>query len=334
QLRDSHTSVRNAIVRGALMITRAELTQRRQQPTDKMFFSNLETVLISSPLMVVGWSISEPYIIDVINGTISEVLQLRTPEELTIVDIEFNGEGHTKARECYQLDQRQVFMALGTRDNRLSLDDFFLWIQARYAFEQLLKHAPQELQKFVAAKSLEFASPLIDHPLIDWFDDFLPSWTRTCWRAALVSCAGYQPHEIRLELADLHIPWDILGVHRPDLAAATVILSQLSSSDRAWNFSFFPGAFWQEDAGHLVLPLPAWGEANELAALGPLLDSISSKIGYVSKFDILPVGVSAQPVSIGVDRLSYFKDWVASRMRVAKFADANGIGHIMELNRI
>jgi hypothetical protein len=66
------------------MITESDLKAPRTSPTDAMFFAELRSSLVKSPLMIVGWSISEPYLIAVINETIKTVVQRGRVEEFPI----------------------------------------------------------------------------------------------------------------------------------------------------------------------------------------------------------------------------------------------------------
>jgi len=170
------------------MITESELTKARTSPTDKMFFYELNSSLVKSPLMVIGWSISEPYLIAVINETIKNVIQRGRLEELSIIDPVFNTRGHATATACYELPREQVFAELETHPGGIGADEFFLWLQARYAMDNLVAHAADGARAALAAKRAELGGPTNDHFLIEWIDHFLPAWTRLCWRAELAGC--------------------------------------------------------------------------------------------------------------------------------------------------
>jgi hypothetical protein len=110
------------------------------------------------------------------------------------------------------------------------------------------------------------------------------------------------------------------------LRSAAILLSKLPRDSDKWDFAMFPGALWDKSSARLVLPLPAWGTLNDLAAISPLLNVIERQKGFVSKLDILPVpnqtpvGASERQV---IDRL---KLAVANVVGIPKFADAGQIG--------
>ncbi len=137
------------------MITESELTKARTSPTDKMFFYELNSSLVKSPL---------------------------------IIDPVFNTRGHATAAACYELPREQVFAELETHPGGIGADEFFLWLQARYAMDNLVAHAADGARAALAAKRAELGGPTNDHFLIEWIDHFLPAWTRLCWRAELAGC--------------------------------------------------------------------------------------------------------------------------------------------------
>ena len=126
----------------------------------------------------------------------------------------------------------------------------------------------------------------LDHPLLAFADSFLSAWVRLCWRANLVPCAGFQVHQLRLELRDFHIPWHVLGLVRDDLASAGHLLSLLSAAPGQWNFELFPGALWRENSGRLIIPLPAWSSRPDFRALVPTFAEIKQTKGFISSVSV------------------------------------------------
>jgi hypothetical protein len=272
------------------MITESELRAERKNRTDTTFSIALKAALNESPMMVAGWSISEPYLRAMMDETVREVIVKGTVEELTIADIRFNADGHTKIAECYGLTKEQVYVELQPGEDGFNTDRLFLWIQARYALDQLTEHASEALKPRIRALIEQVKRPVADHFLIGWADVFLPAWVRLCWRAKLVACAGFEPHQLRLELEDEHVPWNIHpSLMRPDLSAAAILLSRLSEDGSPWDACLFPGALWNRTTGRLVLPLPTWGPCSGLDALNPLLKVLQRELALVTAVDILPV---------------------------------------------
>lgn len=316
-----------------LMITETELTKERRSPTDSKFFTELRSALNKSPMVVAGWSISEPYLLAVINATLKEVIQIGTPEEITIIDVEFNDHGHKQAAKCYELEKEQVFAEIQDGPGKFEFDGLFLWIQAKYALDHLTAHAPESVKPLLEVRAGQLAKPVVGHFLIGWADDFLPAWMRLCWRAGLVPCAGYQAHQLRLELEDEHVPWNLAPLPRPDLAAASILLACLPIDGNPWDPCRFPGALWHKTLGRLVLPVPSWGKLDELAAVGPMLRVLKREIAFVLNFDILPLPESLAQLAVPTEKTHSLRDTVASMMRINGYARADQIGIANDLLR-
>lgn len=314
-----------------LMIAAAELSNARDNPTDVQFFHELKAAIGRSPLMVLGWSISEPYLVGAINETMVPVLKLSTLEELTIIDPIFNTQGHTKAAAYYNLSRDQVFAELETNSGGIGADEFFLWLQARYALDCLAQHTDGSAAAAVTAFVRELDRPVASHYLSSWADDFLPAWTRLCWRGNLVHCAGYQAHELRLEERDFHVPWNLPPLVRPDMRAAATILSLIRSS--GWDFFTFPGGAWDQAHGRLIIPMPAWGTLNDLAALKPLIEAMKGSMGFLQRVEILAVNDNPNVV-ISAAKIDELKQQLAVLMPVLRFANPDNIGTAVEIREV
>jgi hypothetical protein len=315
-----------------LMITKEELDKERDNPTDKKFFEQFRAQLNISPLVVLGWSISEVYINNVMGDAIRDLIIPSDAEDLTIIDIDFNDKGHKITTEQYDLELAQVFMQVDRDPRGFDCDCFFSWLQARYAIDQLQKHGPQATKNHLLSLKAELSRPVSEHFLLSWADSFLPAWVRLCWRSELVSCAGFEPHQLRMELEDEHIPWDIPALPRPDLSAAAMLLYGGPLDQQLWDFDRFPGGAFERDSGRLILPLPAWGRLSDLAALRPLLQVLARDIAFVDSLEILPV-----PSGHGQPRPSEGlivgqKELLAAHMRVGKFADPTRLGTAEDFN--
>jgi hypothetical protein len=313
-----------------LMITEHELSASRENPTDVQFFSELKTALGRSPLIVLGWSISEPYLAGVINDTIVPLLKRAELEELTIIDPMFNDAGHTKAAHYYALTREQTFAELETNLGGVGADEFLIWLQAKYALQCLSQHVDPVAKPALDAAIDVLRRPLSSHYLLSWCDDFLPAWTRLCWRADLVHCAGYQSHELRLEDEDFHIPWSLPPLVRPDLTSAANILTMIRTS--GLDFSTFPGGAWDGRRGQLTIPLPAWapGSLDDLGALKPLVTAIKSNLGFVRRVEILPVGLDPNMI-FSAATIADLKGQISRLMPVLRFSDPANIATAVDL---
>jgi hypothetical protein len=228
------------------------------------------------------------------------------------------------------LTKATVFAELD-KDYGFNADDFLLWIQARYALDQLSNHAPNGLIEQLRIRAARLERPGGDHFLFGWADDFLPAWVRFCWRAELVPCAGFQPHQLRLEIEDLHIPWNIAAVVRPDLSAAAILLCKLPPDGGAWNATQFPGALYNGSVQRLVLPFPTWGSPNELAALNPLMRALERDAAFVTQLDVLPVGPDISGLAATPALVQQIKEMLAGVTRVPQFANPDRIGVATDL---
>ena len=312
------------------LITKKELTQKRENRDDRRFFLDFSSRLSTHPLISIGWSISEPYLQGVIRDTLSDIISKNTIGEFTIVDIEFNEIGHKETAEIYSLAPDSVFMKLGKEPGSFDSDDFFLWLQAIYAIENVKKHSIEGTRKSIASLINDINRPTTNHFLIEWADVFLPAWCRLCWRAELVRCEGFEPHKLRLELEDEHVPWDIHPLPRADLAAAAILLAEIVRVNKEWDFERFPGALFDPQENRLVVPIPAWGTMNDLAALKPMLNVVERDIAFVESVDILLVPERSGQVAPYSEIESDVKYLLSSHMRVNRFADVGQIGSATE----
>ncbi len=308
-------------------ITYFDLNTKWDDQTDEWFLIRIKSELIRRPLVVAGWSISEPYLQEVLNVDLEGKILKSSPGELTIVDIGFNHQGHQKAAEVYGLDKVSVYAELETVAGGFDANNYFLWLQVRYALERLNENCPPNLEEYLSEVRQKFEEPRCKDPLLSWVDTFLPAWTRLCWRSEFVKHATFQPHMIPVELEDAYVPMYREGNHRPDLELATNILYLVHHLELLWDFEKFPGAIFCEETLHLVIPLPWEHEVQDLGALSGLMRLIAEKIGFVSKVSILPI-----PSDLGslpdFELVNALKDKLAGQMRVVKFSKVENISDI------
>ena len=273
-----------------LKIGRRELDDpdARANDADRVFLHRFCVDLATSPFVMVGWSVSEPYLRRLADEALGS--SSRPVGELSIVDPSFQ-EGHATLAAHYGQSREQCHFAVATGSAGLTTDRLFLHIQALFGLERLAAAAPWRLRRPLAeARSLleGFAAP---GDLLDWFDCFLPAWTRLCWRAGFPDRdVDFDPTSIRTDRPDYHVPWGLDSVpDRPDLAMAAFLLAEILGAGERWSFSRFPGAWWSEREALRVLPLPASHQISESLALRPLLDSFAADGGLAARAEILPV---------------------------------------------
>ncbi len=310
------------------MIGWKELDQARSSNADKLFFTEMKSGLASHPVMIAGWSVSEPYLLAVINDTLTLSSPKGMLEELSIVDIGFNQQGHQKTAACYGLSEGQVFFDVSTNGAFRGADHFFLWLQALYTVKAISDHIADDTTKLEFNSSAPLDPPNICEKTISWSDSFLPTWCRMCWRGGTVECAGFEVHQLNMDAGDEHIPLTIRGLPRNDLkGAAQIFLQYVKTSD--WDVQTYPGAFWDRDQLRLVIPMPAWSSFNELAGLKPLIDQYD--LGGIETMQILPVHFDPNQ-TIAESMTNSLRAKIAGIMSLPYFADVNNIGTIESLS--
>ena len=317
------------------LITTTDLSELKKKfedtaNTDTSFCCRLHLHLQSYPLLGVGWSVSEDYFINLARKALASLTNREDPDELTIVDIVFNNNGHKQLAQYYHRDETTAYVRVSKEPNGFTTDRLFLWIQTLYALECLKKHSGTNSNAIQSIYD-RFQQPVCDDFVISWVDNFLPAWVRLCWRAGIVPCFkdGKQipRYSIRMEKQDEHIPWQIENIVRPDLCAAAHLLARIGGNVKGWDFNKFPGGLWKGSKGLLVIPLPVWGQRAELSGLRPLLRQLELDIGYVRELSILPLHHDIT-VQITEDVIAILKIRVASLTRKIQFASITETQHI------
>jgi hypothetical protein len=317
-----------AALAARFMIGWQELSQARNDATDTLFFQRMGSFLSTNPALIVGWSISEPYLSAVINDALANILVKEQIEELSVVDVTFQL-GHQTAAECYGLTQEQVFFQLSPAEPGFTTDEFFLWLQARFCLQKMGESTNDEAIKARIALALNDIEPPAEAWLLDWADSFIPAWCRMCWRADVVVCAGFQAHQLELEAPEEHIPMALDHLIRPDLEAAARLFVMMSASP-GWDLKSFPGALWKMDDLRLVVPLPAWSEINDLAGLKPW--AADQQFGMVERIDVLPIHFDAAQLPISEETGSALRDKLCGVLNSPQFSNSENVGVVADLN--
>ena len=310
------------------MIGLKELTDRscRRNPDDDAFFDELRTQLRRHPLVIVGWSASEETLRNAAEDAAGTRTTSYNDDELTIIDPDFNADGHTILAQQYKLTKEQVHVAVSSDHAGLTTDLLFLGMQAKYALDVLCQWAPELWKPAIERKiqilnNLESANARF---LLEWADDFLPAWVRLCWRGGIVRCPNFAPHQLRLERPDEHVPLMDPHTTRIDLCAAAYLLHLLPDDGDGWDASIYHGALWNKNSGCLFIPLPAWGAFNSLAAIEPLMEKIETNnpqgAAFINSMEIFPL-LCYPEATVTPEIELQLKVQMASISRMAKFAD-------------
>lgn len=316
---------------GRMMVGERELRDRSLEPADVRNEDNLFYALLCSEAaqrlnFVIGWTIGEKTICDQLMAGIQY-----QGTRFAVVNPEFS-DGHSQITCACGLNQSNVHFLIREKGcpNR---DDLFLWQQALYALDRLELNIGQELRDANGEKWRERLVCCSDNGFLqDWADEFLPCWTRLCWSAGLVTARAMPSHQINLERKHEHIPLSYDDVERPDLQSAARMLSEINDQGDGFDAFRFPGGLFHVPTGILVIPLPCWGEVNELRALKPLLDALRSWLSFVSTISIWTVGDTLGTCDeIRKDALrASFSRFV----RIPRFADPGNIQVIDDLQEL
>ena len=314
------------------MITADELDTPPFDPqaNQQHLYSNLRTCLARCPLISLGWSASEPYIHELIKQDVQPVLKTRqlAVDELSIIDVTFNPEGHQRLANAYGRTQAQAHVPVESAPAGFTLDALWLWLQALYTVGRLRQYLTEPAKLDTALQSL--GNPPGADWLLSWADQWVPAWCRLCWRSAVVKCLHHgqpvPPERLDIDNGDdAHIPMNILNSARPDLIAAGDLLATLWDKLPQWDFQRFPGALFETATGRLVLPVPTWASpvAHADRALTPLIRLWKEgSLGSVQGVAVLGLGGRQTPIS---EALEHWRQGLARSLPFAHFISPENI---------
>lgn len=317
----SGNSARAKEISDRFLLTDKELKEPRTDTLDIRFFRHMIAELQSNPLIVLGWSVSEPYL----QGAIKDLGRgPGTLQDLSIIDLSMNAAGHTSIAEAFQLDKDAVFFEVTRIGDGFDIDNFMLWLQARYCVTQLLLAANSEADTALGAALQAFLDKLTywSSPgfATSWADDFIPSWTRLCWRAGVIDCPGFRPDKLRMDMPHEHIPWRLPeGTRRHDLYAAAKLLHALDKTPDKWDVSSLPGFLFDSTLNRAVIVLPAWDTPDYLASFKSLVDQVHGKLQIVEQISFIPlhptIPVAELPSNVISDaRDAILREWPLAGM--------------------
>ena len=311
-----------------LMVGKQELRNRgpnsKANLEDQLFFAVLKSDVSGRFNLLFGWSMGEKSLKRELfpslrsNGT-----------TFAIVDPKLSI-GHLAACRITGSQREKIHFPLQFADwpNR---DDVFLWQQALYTLDRLEEESGGNPIPDMHGTDWRLAAHTSDTSFfVDWADEFLPTWTRLCWSAGLVEARQMPSHRIDLERRDEYIPLNYCHVDRPDLQAAIRLLNAIPALGEGFDAQGFPGGLFHRETGTLVIPLPCWGDVNELRALRPLVDALRGNLGYVKRVAVWPIGLGTECSERG----EALRQSLSSIMPVPAFADPSRIRLINDLNEV
>jgi hypothetical protein len=326
----------NSLLRGegVFILTAAELAGK-MAGVEETIGNRLRTSFTDHSLIVAGWSASEEYLR---NGFSKLKGSLNVSSTLTIIDPKFNDFGHEALVEAYGTTKAAA-ACCPQYEGFPNTDDTFLWIQTRHGLSCMLAlasaHEAVVINEYLDAyrEPQQRTSP--DGFVMEWFDSFLPVWSRLCFNN------GRQKFYAGVEVAtdvlpthrrDEHVPWSDQGLPRLDLIAAKSLLIAMSRKKLSCghlDYDLFPGAIWDPRSGHLVIPVPTWNptDAQSLSALKPLVESRHwANQGKIKKVSILGVDHETPARVVGASTRSNWAYEVSRLMHYAGFANPLNIG--------
>lgn len=306
----------------------------RASPADKSFGQQLSLKLPVSPLIVVGWSVSEPYFHTFLsdNDQFNQLDELKNDHKdaLTVIDPEFK-QGHVDLSAKYAMDESSTHFQVVKGPYPYSTNELFQWIQVRYALSKIRdivteSTAIKDLIDDLLQNKLE--KPNSPHYTTSWVDDFLPAWSRLCWRDRYVPARDIRSYHIPNE-ADAHIPWDIELIDRPDLKAAANMLIALNGTTKTWHFDKHPGMILDSKGKLLIIPVPNWEPDNRqhsIVGIKALIRSFhnGNRRGPIRQISVLPLSVDR-----AVADQQRVEDWKSLIARYSGYnwcADASNVG--------
>jgi hypothetical protein len=315
---------------GVLVLTEEELQgQLDQLPA---ITRRMVDALREHPLISAGWSASEPYLVKLVSSVKGD----RADHcKLTIIDPFPNDKGHRELEDAYGAMPIDV-ECVPSGDTFPSTDDTFLWVQTRHGLSCLLPLAEGRDRDFIEEALNRLREPVngAEAYLVDWFDNFLPVWSRLCFnngRQKFYAGQAIKVEAIPTHRRDEHIPWNCDGTDRLDLRAAVRLLAAIGRSrlgPAALSFDAFPGALWNNETQALIVPVPSWEvlQPQSLQALKPLVESRHwSSQGRIRSIGLLGLQHADSPTVVDPASVDNWRYELARLMHFSHFADPTNI---------
>jgi hypothetical protein len=292
-----------------LRITKAELDEILDKTTEdyKSFRGQIDTLFAGRPVAVCGWSASERYLLDAMDECKERLRQYPSPVgRLSIVDMKFNDQGHSRLSQIYSVTQAQCHFPVAPAAGVPDQDHFFLWMQALYALDFMRKvlDGHTSLQQWIVSLIERMKADANPSWVTSFVDCFLPAWVQLCWRAGLVmaSHAGQllKPEELRLQGDEWYVPLNQDLPERPELVAAAYLLKALSDKSSNRQFDLIVGGLYKDTTAELFVPLPAWKDPrnlNTINSIGRLAGRIRAAGAFGGTVVLVATSIDGSPVA-------------------------------------
>jgi len=314
------------------MITSAELNTRRENDLDNRFDTEAKASIQAKHLVSVGWSMSEGNWAKILQDSVGHRGGTANLGDLSIIDPNFSS-GHEQASLVFETSKENVHFQISINANEVDTNCFFLWLQTHYCIDQMvLAITPfddHNTETALSDISEEIDDIQVDHFLYKWADSFLPSWVRLCWRGetifGTVVTTDHLDHHNRYE----HIPLNLHSIKRPDLFYAAKILTTITENFSKWDMERFPGSFFAQESGELIIPIPHWCETfKSLSALKPML-GFYEYMGLVSKIKLLPI--CSEGTHLNAQEIELIKQSFSQIITMPQYANPNNLEISSEL---
>ncbi len=270
-----------------LKITKTNLCDN----TNQMLLDRaVEGYVAMCPLLVIGWKAAiEANLRNMIINT-SKVARHTEADAFTLINRSWYIQ-HSDIAGAYGRDKASSFVEVA-KPNTPTIDELFLWLQARFALTKMIVVNHAEHQVHLSGILSQLDEPHGNDPLLQWVDCWLHTWVRLCWRAGVMQ--GFdprtnrriEPSDIPLLPRDLHIPLSGMSLDRRELRAAARLLFELGDALARFDYRMFQGGLWDSDENALYIPLPGWQGADApsyLTALPPFIEAMLPHWGIVDK---------------------------------------------------
>lgn len=293
-----------------LLIAKDELDEVLDKSSDdyKSFRGQLAEAFAGNPLFVCGWSAGEKYLLEELEAS-SELLRKYPVDagRLSIVDPEFNAEGHQRLSTIYGVPKPNAYFPISPAAGMPSANELFLWIQTIYALSEVFKASDRvpAVQAEIGRLLNEVRANCQPSVITSWADSFLSRWVQLAWRCGLVTArhrnVPMRPEDIRLEGDEWYVPLSQDLPERPELITAARLLLQVLADASHRDLALVPGCIYDARDARLAVPLPAWSDladANVLNSLSRLADRVSAARGFIRSIWLLPVTLDGNPLTV------------------------------------
>ncbi|MCH7903456.1 MAG: hypothetical protein IH944_02685 [Armatimonadetes bacterium] len=288
----------------------------------------------SGHLTIMGWSASEKYFRQLICDHIGRPggPGIQPEDDFTCIDPEWQVPGHDLLCETFNTTRLKAHVKIVTDSAGMSGDNLMRWINALYALDCLICYADDDDKAELEALQEKIEDErTASKRVLDWFDFFLPTWIRYCWRQGLVQFQllgqPVDPALFKMGSLEYVIPMILNGRPGDDVrAAARILVTQLEDNSlETYDYETCPGAFKLDQEMTIPLPANIGAKANTLLSDNALRAVWNPSLSMLKTMKVLLVPfVRGELVSD--DERRRVKARVAAIQKATHLSDPSRIG--------